>query len=203
MYGRALADRGGLRLLEHSGRTTHLPVHVWTADEAPGDRGLLDRCRGPVLDVGSGPCRLAAALSARGMAALGIDIAPLAVALARSRGAIALERSVYQRLPGERRWTSVLLADGNVGIGGDPLRLLRRVRDLLAPDGALLVEAGAPGSVSESQRLRLQDDMGNSEEFPWARLSVEDVVPVGIEAGLHPTEIWRDAGRWFARLGPP
>ena len=37
------------------------------------------------------------------------------------------------------QWRTVLLADGNVGIGGDAVRLLRRVRALLAP--------GRPGPV--------------------------------------------------------
>ena len=31
--------------------------------------------------------------------------------------------------------TAVLLADGNIGIGGDPAALLRRVSELLAPQG--------------------------------------------------------------------
>ncbi len=203
VYGRALAGGGGLRLLQHSGRVTALPVSVWTSDEAPGDGGLLARCRGPVLDVGCGPGRLAAALMARGIPALGVDIAPCAVALARARGATALERSVYERLPGERRWVTALLADGNVGIGGDPVRLLSRVRDLLAPGGVLLVEAGAHGSPTGPVRLRLQDDVGSSEEFPWACLAVEHVAPMAIEAGLYPAETWEECGRWFATLIRP
>ena len=203
VYGRALAGGGGLRLLQHSGRVTALPVSAWTSDEAPGDGGLLARCRGPVLDVGCGPGRLAAALMARGIPALGVDIAPCAVALARARGATVLERSVYERLPAERRWVTALLADGNVGIGGDPVRLLSRVRDLLAPGGFLLVEAGAPGSPTGPVRLRLQDDLGSSEEFCWAWLAVEDVAAVAIEAGLRPAGTWAECGRWFATLIRP
>ena len=203
VYGRALAGGGGLRMLQHSGRVTALPVSAWTSDEAPGDGGLLARCRGPVLDVGCGPGRLATALMAQGIPALGVDIAPCAVALARARGATALERSVYERLPGERRWVTALLADGNVGIGGDPVRLLARVRDLLAPGGVLLVEAGGPGSPTGPLRLRLQDDLGSSEEFPWACLAVEDVAPVAIESGLRPAGTWEECGRWFATLIRP
>lgn len=200
VYDRALADGGSLRMLDDSGRSTLLPVHVWTAEEAPGDAGLLARCHGPVLDVGCGPGRLAAALMRQGVAALGVDIAPAAVALARSRGATAIRRSVYERLPGERRWSTVLLADGNVGIGGDPVVLLSRARDLLAPDGALLVEADVPGSPTGWMRLRLTDDVGTSEAFPWAVLAVEDVPVVAREAGLRPDDIWEEAGRWFLRL---
>lgn len=200
VYGRALSAGGGLRLVDRSGRLTALPVQVWTSEETPGDEGLLARCRGPVLDVGCGPGRLATALQARGIPALGVDVAPAAVALARSRGASVLARSVYDRLPGERRWATVLLADGNIGIGGDPVRLLSRVRHLLAGGGRVLVEAGAPGSASGPVLLRLADDLGSSEEFSWAWTAVEDVAVAAAEAGLSPAEIWEEAGRWFAAL---
>jgi SAM-dependent methyltransferase len=190
-------------MLDSSGALATVPVHVWASEAASGDSGLLERCRGPVLDVGCGPGRLAAGLLARGVPALGVDIAPSAVALARARGATALIRSVYERLPGEGRWTTVLLADGNVGIGGDPHRLLSRIRDLLAPAGTLLVEAGSPGSLSGPVRLRLQDDVGLSEEFPWSCLAIEDVASVAIQAGLEPAETWEEAGRWFAAVLRP
>ena len=203
VYGKALANGSKLCMLSPSGELASLPVHVWTSKETPGDAGLLERCRGPVLDVGCGPGRLAASLLARGVPALGVDIAPSAVAMARARGATALIRCVYERIPGEGRWTTALLADGNVGIGGDPTRLLRRIRDLLAPGGALLVEVGGPGSPSGPMRLRLMDDFGASEEFPWSYLAVEDVEAVATAAGLEPAETWEEAGRWFAAVIRP
>ena len=203
VYGRALTGGSRLCTVDPSGARATVPVHVWTSEEAPGDAGLLGRCRGPVLDVGCGPGRLATELLARGVPALGVDVAPSAVALALARGATALIRSVYERLPGEGRWTTVLLADGNVGIGGDPHRLLSRIGKLLAPSGAALVELGAPGTPSGPVRLRLQDDLGVSEEFPWWCLAVEDVAAVATAAELEPGEIWEEAGRWFAALLRP
>jgi hypothetical protein len=94
-------------------------------------------------------------------------------------------------------------ASRNVGIGGDPHRLLSRIRDLLAPAGALLVEVGGPGSPSGPMRLRLQDDLGTSEEFPWSCLAVEDIASVATAAGLEPAETWEEAGRWFAAIRRP
>src|SRR5204863_7462240 len=82
----------------------------------------------PVLDVGCGPGRLVVGLARRGAVALGVDPAPAAVALARGRGAAVLQRSVFDPLPGHGRWRTIVLADGNIGIGGDPVRLLRRCR---------------------------------------------------------------------------
>ena len=203
VYERALAAGSELRLVDGSGAAAVLPVAAWTASSTPGDDGLLDRCRGPVLDVGCGPGRLAAALLARGIPALGVDIAPGAVVLARARGALALARSVYERLPGERRWATVLLADGNVGIGGQPARLLRRVAQLLAPGGRLLVELAAPGSPSGPVTVRLVDDLGTSDEFRWARLAVDDVERVAVAAGLVVAERWTQARRWFAAVVRP
>ena len=52
-----------LRYPDGSGRV--LPVRDWTAQELDGDASLLDRCTGPVLDVGCGPGRLTVAAGAR------------------------------------------------------------------------------------------------------------------------------------------
>ena len=67
----------------------------------------------------------------RGIPALGVDQSATAVRLARRSGAPALSRDVFDPLPGTGRWQTVLLADGNVGLGGDPWRVLRRAAELL------------------------------------------------------------------------
>ena len=51
---------------------------------------------------------------------LGVDISRTAVARVRQAGASALHRSVFDPLPGQGRWGTALLADGNIGIGGLP-----------------------------------------------------------------------------------
>ena len=65
---------------------------------------------------------------------------------ARAGGAQALRHSLFDPLPGEGRWATVLLMDGNVGIGGDPVALLARINQLLAPAGIALVEVDGPSS---------------------------------------------------------
>ena len=72
-----------------------VPMRDWFRDRVPGDDGLLDRCLGPTLDVGCGPGRLTAALLGRGVPCLGIDVSPVAVDIARGRGAAALHRDVH------------------------------------------------------------------------------------------------------------
>ena len=154
LYEHALAGRARPEIEHADGSRKPLPVDGWLS-ESPGDKSILDRCEGPTLDIGSGPGRLTVALAERGIPALGIDITPYAVDLARSSGALVMQRDVFDRVPGTGRWTTVLLADGNIGIGGDPAALLRRVAELLAPQGRALVELEPPGSPLRREQVRL------------------------------------------------
>jgi SAM-dependent methyltransferase len=175
-------------------------IATWCAAPSETDRALVDRCTGATLDVGCGPGRFTLAVAATGVPALGVDIAPAAVALVRARGGSALRRSVFGRLPGRGRWQHVLLADGNIGIGADPARLLRRCRELLAPGGTVLVEVGPPGSGSGIATLRLRDRERCSAPFRWSYLSVDTLADTAAAAGLHVRTQWTEAGRWFAEL---
>lgn len=168
----------------------------WTAAR-PGDGGLLRRCAGPTLDVGCGPGRLVAAL---GRAALGVDVCPEAVRQARRRGAAAVCRSVFDPLPREGGWQRVLLADGNIGIGGDPTRLLRRCAALLAPRGAVLVEVAAPGTRTWTADVVLRDGRRRTSPFPWASVAAADLAGVARAASLRVLDTWTEADRWFAHL---
>jgi SAM-dependent methyltransferase len=172
----------------------------WLGPCGPADRSVLDRCPGPTLDVGCGPGRLVAALVESGVEALGIDVSEVAVGLTRRRGGEALTADVFGPVPAEGRWHTVLLLDGNVGIGGDPARLVRRCAALMATGGALLVELDAPGRASGTVRLRLEGDDEAGTWFPWARLSVDDVARVATAAGLRVGSVWSEEDRWFAEL---
>ena len=184
------------------GQRTPLDHGRWLAPADDTDREVVARCGGPTLDVGCGPGRLLVALRAAGLPALGLDVAPEAVRLARAAGGVVLQRSVFDRLPGEGRWPSVLLLDGNIGIGGDPAALLARVAALLAPAARAVVEVSAPGTPSVSERVRLEGEAAVSSWFPWAWLSVDDVAAPARAAGLAVVDRWRGGDRWFAVLAP-
>lgn len=94
--------RGPVYLRLADGRRIRMPAHRWHARPTAADRTVLERCAGPVLDVGCGPGRLCRELLSRGVFALGVDIAPRAVALTSALGGLALCRSVFDRLPAER-----------------------------------------------------------------------------------------------------
>jgi len=188
-----------LRVCDETGRCAPLALHAWCAAQLPGDASLLARCDGVTLDVGCGPGRLTAALAARGVPVLGVDIAATAVALTRRRGAPVLRASVFDALPAEGRWDTVLLADGNIGIGGNPTALLARCGALLARGGRIVVELDPPGST-RSARLRLASPTRHSEWFAWAHVGVDAVRPLASQAGLAAGEVWKEARRWFAVL---
>lgn len=192
---------GGAQLHLRGGEVWELPVPRWSADAGPGDLRLLARCSGTTLDVGCGPGRMAAALSARGVPALGVDVSPSAVAMARSRGATALNRDIFS-LGGGRRWQHVLLVDGNVGIGGDPVRLLWRCRDLLLPGGTVLVDVAPPGQGLRVTTARLVGQAGAGGWFAWAVLGHDALAVVAAAAGLRVADAWlvEDEQRWQAEL---
>nr|WP_308440656.1 class I SAM-dependent methyltransferase [Catellatospora coxensis] len=177
-----------------------LDTAAWHGDTVPGDHGMLDRCTGPTLDVGCGPGRLAAALARRGVPALGIDVSATAVRLARSRGARAVVHDVFTPLSAPARWSGALLADGNIGIGGDPARLLRRCRDLLEPGGTIVAEVEPPGVRGWRGAVSLTDTRHSSDTFPWAVVGADELPPLAEQAGLRPAETWSEEGRWFACL---
>ncbi|MFF7964797.1 class I SAM-dependent methyltransferase [Streptomyces sp. NPDC007903] len=199
----ALALRPGhgpvyMRLAD--GRRIRMPVHRWYARPTTADKTVLERCTGPVLDVGCGPGRLCRELLGRGVFALGVDIAPRAVALTTALGGLALCRSVFDRLPVENGWQTVLLIDGNIGIGGDPRGLLRRCGALIAPTGRLVIEVVCQ-DVEEFFTARFEDVHGhNGPMFPWARLGSGALHRVAEDIGLRVTDQWASGRRCFAAL---
>jgi SAM-dependent methyltransferase len=202
LYEHALAGRAEPEIEHGDGTRTPLPVADWLRS-CPGDTSIVERCAGPTLDVGSGPGRLTVALAERGIPALGIDVTPYAVRVARAAGALTLVRDVFGHVPGAGRWMTVLLADGNIGIGGDPVALLRRVAELLGPLGKTLVEVQPPGSPLRREQVRLRSSGKIGAWFPWAYVGADQIAELAASAGLTAEESWSAHGRWFTSLYVP
>ncbi|MFI6347566.1 class I SAM-dependent methyltransferase [Streptomyces sp. NPDC050560] len=200
-YAQALrTGQGPLFLRRDDGWLLPLDVERWCAGPDAADLSVLRRCRGAVLDIGCGPGRLVAELSARGHRVLGIDVSEAAVARAVGIGARALRRSVFEPLPDEGGWGTALLIDGNIGIGGDPGALLDRAAALLAPGGLLLAEA-APVDVDERVDVRVEDGRGfGGGPFPWARVGVPALLRHARASGWGAVRQWAVAGRPFVAL---
>jgi SAM-dependent methyltransferase len=190
-----------LTLRAVDGETLPLDPQRWHGPITTGEHLLLAGLRGPVLDVGCGPGRLVGGLVHRGTMVLGVDSAPGAVSLARGRGWPVLQRSVFAPLPGEGRWRSVLLLDGNVGIGGDTVRLLRRCQALLHPRGTIVVEVEPPGSGCRTFQVRLEQGGQRSAWFAWSVVGADAIAGVAAPAGLQVAAVDQSCEhRWFAHL---
>ena len=175
-----------------------LPTPDWLAPAGTADLALLAHCLGPTIDIGCGPGRMAEALALTGHAVLGLDVVPEAVRQTRLRGVPALRRSVFDVLPGEGRWETALLADGNIGIGGDPVALLERARELVAPDGRVVVDVAPSGTGVVTRHVQLETSHGRSGRFPWTTVGADAIQAVAHAAGLGRVTQHRYADRWWA-----
>jgi SAM-dependent methyltransferase len=200
LYARGLERRGGSVLEVEGAPARPVPFGRWLGPATAADEAVLARAEGPVLDVGCGPGRHVRALARRGVLALGVDASPAAVTLARARGTVVHQGSIFARVPGPGLWGSALLLDGNLGIGGDPARLLARIAGLLRPAGAVLAEIDPPGWLTRPVRARLAGPDGRSEPFGWALVGADGVHTVARDAGLAVEDLWADGARWFALL---
>ena len=200
-YEDALRGGGPLQLQTAGSRAMLLDVQRWLAPADDTDREVVGACTGPVLDVGCGPGRLVRLLHDAGVDVLGIDIADVAVSLAQRTGAPAQRRDVFGPVPDEGTWSTALLLDGNIGIGGDPTRLLRRVHDLLAPGGRMLVETDPDDDIDAHGWVRFaRNDVPTGVPFLWARVGLPGLRRRVPDTDLEIEKVHRIAGRTFATL---
>ena len=185
------------------GHRIDLEVGRWRLEPDDIELALLCSLVDPVLDVGCGPGRIPAALAALGRVALGIDPSPSAAGEAGRRGAPVLRRSVFDPLPGEGRWGAVLLLDGNIGIGGDPITLLERCGELVCAGGAIVAEVALPGAVSAPLTVRVESGGRAGPWFDWAVVGADAWPGIARAAGLRPDGIEPRGDRWFARAVRP
>jgi SAM-dependent methyltransferase len=107
LYAHGLLGGDDVVARERDGTIRRLPLEDWMATRLPGDDGLLEHCKGTVLDVGCGPGRLTVAVGATGLSALGLDVSRAALALAKDRGRngpapLGVPKAARRRLLGQR-----------------------------------------------------------------------------------------------------
>jgi SAM-dependent methyltransferase len=197
LLGQGPAPRARLRAAD--GALEPLPLDRWLAPADATDDAILAGLAAPVLDLGCGPGRHLARLRELGKDGLGVDLSPVAVAFARERGATATCGSLWDEIPGTYR--SILLLDGNIGIGGAPVLLLKRAGELLDEDGEVVVETDPPGTPTRRVRVRIEAPGLVSEWFRWARVGADDVAAIAERAGLRVTGRRELSGRTFVMLG--
>lgn len=202
LYDRALdGERCWIR--HDDGRVKKLPVRSWLGGrhaDVRFDDAVVGMCNGPTIDLGCGPGRLVAHLVARGVPALGVDLSATAVKLARNSGAPALRRDMFEPLPATGRWQTVLLADGNVGVGGDPRRVLRRAAELLRSGGVCVAEFDSTTAGIDVGWVRLESSRTIGPWFRWASVGIDCVPTLAVEVGLAVADIHRIGSRVVATL---
>ena len=180
----------------HHGHRRELPIARWMGgpDTTPQDRladeHVLRYCSShPTLDLGCGPGRFTASLQQRGSPALGVDSSAAAVEMTRRRGGTAIRRDLFAPLPAEGSWERILLTDGNIGIGGNPVRTLRRAADLLAHGGIVILEIDSPASVFCYELLRWETEQHLGHWFPWSRVGAAVLGDIAYAAGFLVTHV--------------
>jgi SAM-dependent methyltransferase len=214
LYDRAL---GGERcwIRHEDGEVRALPAHRWLGARCRLDGGSADAldedfdeavtrmCNGPTIELGCGPARLIARLYDRGIPALGIDRSAAAIRLAGRGGAPALLSDVFEPLPWMGRWQTVLLVDGNVGLGGDPGRILGRAAELLRCGGRCVAEFEADAIGIRARWVRLESACDVGPWFRWASVGVDSAATLAAQVGLTLTSIRLISGRVIASLAAP
>ncbi len=195
---------------DHRGRVRELPMTRWIGGphashpDRLADGHVLRHCTGrPTLDLGCGPGRFTASLRERGWAALGVDASRAAVDLTRDRGGTAIHADLFAPLLAEGCWEQILLTDGNIGIGGDPVRTLRRAVELLAPGGIVVAEVDSPATAACHEILRWETEHHVGQWFPWSRVNAAALGDIAITAGLLVTSIVDFDDRVIAVLHAP
>ena len=190
LYDRALdGERCWVR--HDDGRVRQLPVRSWLGGHHADrnfDNTVLRLCVGPTIDLGCGPGRLVARLVERGVPALGVD-----QSATRHLGMAGL-----RPFPG--RWQTVLLADGNVGLGGDPWRMLRRAGELLRRGGSCVVEFDAASTGVNSGWVRLESSRTIGPWFRWASVGIDCAARLADDVGMALTGIHPIGNRVVASL---
>jgi SAM-dependent methyltransferase len=112
----------------------------------PHERAPLEKhAHGRVLDIGCNAGRHALFLQERGLDVLGVDVSPLAIAVAKERGLETAEvRSIDELSAKLGLFDTILMLGNNFGLFGNAAkarRLLRRFRTMTRPAATLIAES--------------------------------------------------------------
>ena len=129
----------------------------------PLERAALQMAGGRILDVGAGSGCHSLALKNMGKEAQAIDISPLSVAVMKERGVDARQVNFYDPDFSERYDTVLMLMNGTGIIGNlDNIgKFFARLKDLLKPDGCVLIDSSDLRYLFEEEDGSLMIDLSD------------------------------------------
>ena len=192
-FGRALQDHlagrtdGELLLEVDDGRVIpampaaafFLGPPEWSDDER---RALRRAPLGPVLDLGCGAGRHALHFQSLGREVTAVDISPGAIDVSRARGVVDARLQDLTVPPADRRWMTILLMCGNLGLAGDwqgTKALLADLASIADPGGVLIADSVDPTHMADeysSQHRRRNEESGRHVGHARLRLRYQATV---------------------------
>jgi SAM-dependent methyltransferase len=124
------------------------------------ERHAVELAAGSVLDLGAGAGRHSLHLQNMGYDVTAVDSSPGAVAVCRARGIGDVRLADLTGFRSDRRWETLLLMCGNLGLAGDwepTRRLLSRLGAMTMPGGLLIgdsVDPEDPDDLDYQERNR-------------------------------------------------
>ena len=120
------------------------------------ERDALAHVEGPVLDLGCGAGRHALHLQERGLEVVAVDHSPGAVDVCRRRGIVDARLGDLSDPPTDKKWRTVLLMCGNLGVAGgwdDTRRLLAELSTTCAEDAVVIADTVDPTETNDPRQL--------------------------------------------------
>lgn len=150
------------------------------------ERRMIRLARGRILDVGCGIGTHLPSLSKRGVA-LGIDISPTVIRLAKARGNKNCRVADICAFSPRSKFDTIVLFENNIGMAGTirgTKRLLGRLASILAPDGRILTNANLTEDRHFTAELtpRYGDKRGSA--FKWMHFDEKTLKRLCETAGL-------------------
>jgi SAM-dependent methyltransferase len=146
-------DDGSINASGYGPEAYFAPFRRWSKTE----RAALRFARGRALDVGVGAGRVAIELQERGHEVVGIDVSPLALEVARRRGAKDVrELAVTQVGPQLGLFDTIVMFGNNCGLFGSRRRapwLLRRFKSVTTPQAKILAASTDPYTTDNPEHL--------------------------------------------------
>lgn len=133
-----------------------------TFEQMPAqEKDAVRLCRGRVLDVGAGSGCHSVELIKRGLDVVAIDISELSVQVMKERGINARVVDFFDK-GFDEKFDTILMAMNGIGIVGKIERLsafFMRAKQLLAPDGQILLDSSDVKYVFENEDGSLDIDL--------------------------------------------